>query len=292
MEAQTNVTLDTVLKSYETNDMTYEVTATTFKKTSRLPFSDPFPDGTPFTWFRPLNHERITNEAKALKLISEQTTIPVPKLIEHGEYTDGRRYLVTELIEGVSLDKLPSLPCLRPEEHNPIGIAPCETCVNQGYQNALEFIEGTVLPQLAKLTSQSRGIDGFVMPPSWLSPIQPPWKGKKHWEILPLKEPEYIFQHGDIAAHNIMMDPQTLQPKVLFDWEYAGYFPPGMERWPGKLDLESYQKRGSHLASAIASFLPKEYLECYERWSDKAELHLLITSGELPEPDELRQALR
>lgn len=42
-----------VLKSYETNDVTYEFTATTFKKTSRLPFNDPYPDGTPFIWFRP-----------------------------------------------------------------------------------------------------------------------------------------------------------------------------------------------------------------------------------------------
>lgn len=33
--------------------MTYEFTATTFKKTSRLPFNDPYPDGTPFIWFRP-----------------------------------------------------------------------------------------------------------------------------------------------------------------------------------------------------------------------------------------------
>jgi hypothetical protein len=41
-----------ILKSYETNDMTYEFTDTTFIKTSRLPFNDPFPDGTPFIWFR------------------------------------------------------------------------------------------------------------------------------------------------------------------------------------------------------------------------------------------------
>lgn len=86
-------------------------------------------------------------------------------------------------------------------------------------------------PQLSNLTSQQRGIDGFVMPPSWLSPdIQPPWKGKKYWKILPLEKPKYILQHGDIPAHNLMMDPQTLQPKVLLDWEYTGYFPPGIEK--------------------------------------------------------------
>jgi len=154
--------------------------------------------------------------------------------------------------------------------------------------NALKFIEATVLPQLANLTSQTRGIDGFVMPPSWLSPdIQPPWKGKKYWKALPLENPEYVFQHGDIAAHNIMMDPQALQPKALLDWEYGGYFPPGMERWPGSLDSEAYRKRGDHLAPAIADFLPTEYLECYNEWKDKVELHGLVKSGELPHPDRL-----
>lgn len=42
-----------VLKSYETNDITYEFTATTFRKTLRLPFDDPYPNSTPFIWFRP-----------------------------------------------------------------------------------------------------------------------------------------------------------------------------------------------------------------------------------------------
>lgn len=41
----------------------------------------------------------------------------------------------------------------------------------------------------------------------------------------------------DIAAHNIIMDPQTLQVKALIDWGYTGYFPPGMERWPRTLEL-------------------------------------------------------
>lgn len=43
-----------MVRSYETNDTTYEFTATTFRKTSRLPFDDPRADGTPFIWFRKL----------------------------------------------------------------------------------------------------------------------------------------------------------------------------------------------------------------------------------------------
>uniref|UniRef100_A0A8H7NQC6 Aminoglycoside phosphotransferase domain-containing protein n=1 Tax=Bionectria ochroleuca TaxID=29856 RepID=A0A8H7NQC6_BIOOC len=279
-----------VIKSYESNDVAYEFTATTFKKTSRLPFSDPYPDGTPFIWARSWNHERITNEAKALELVSQQTTVPVLKLLAHGEYPDGRRYLVTEFIEGVTLDTLLTQNCSRLEDQKHTDHTPCKACSDQAYSNALKFIEDIVLPQLAKLRSRERGIDGFVMPPSWLSPDgEPPWKGKKFWKALPLKEPDYIFQHGDIAAHNIIMDPQTLQVKSLIDWEYAGYFPPGMERWPGALDMAAYRKRARNQAQVIAEFLPEEYLECYENWSNKEELQTLIESGELPHPSQLHR---
>lgn len=135
-----------------------------------------------------------------------------------------------------------------------------------------------------------RGIDGFVMPPSWLSTdTQPPWRGKKSWKTLPLETPEYVFQHGDIAAHNILMDPDTLEVKALIDWEYAGFFPPGMQRWTGSLDNSIYSKRGDDIATAIAEYLPDEYLECYKQWNDQAELNELVKSGQLPDPQIVRQ---
>lgn len=42
------------LERYETNDVAYEFTATTFTKTSRLPQIMEGLDGSEFTWFRPL----------------------------------------------------------------------------------------------------------------------------------------------------------------------------------------------------------------------------------------------
>lgn len=214
----------------------------------------------------------------------------MPKLLAHGVHPDGRRYLITEFIEGVTLNKILTQSCSRLEDQKHTDHTPCKACSDQAYSNALEFIRDIVLPQLANLRSRERGIDGFVMPPSWLSPdAEPPWKGKKSWKTLPLKEPNYIFQHGDIAAHNIIIDPQTLQVKSLIDWEYAGYFPPGMERWPGTLDLAAYRKRANNLAQVIAEFLSEEYLECYENWSNKEELQMLIESGELPHPSQLHR---
>lgn len=131
------------------------------------------------------------------------------------------------------------------------------------------------------------------MPPCWLSiDVSPPWKGKGPWKTLRLEEPKYVFQHGDLAAQNILIDPQTLQVKALIDWEYAGFFPPGMERWPGTLDKDVYIRRGNDVAAAIATFLAEEYLECYHQWEDKAQLVSLVESGKLPDPEKLEQYLK
>lgn len=88
------------------------------------------------------NHERIANEVRALQLVLKDTTIPVPKLIDHGAYSDGRRYLVTERIDGVTLNRLLGT------RHE-----------SKAYTNALCFINDIVLPQLEKLKSKERGID-------------------------------------------------------------------------------------------------------------------------------------
>ncbi|KAI0172213.1 kinase-like domain-containing protein [Hypoxylon sp. FL1284] len=275
-------------EDFESNDMTYEFTATTFKKTSRLPQTVTRLDGSKLEWFRAWNHERITNEVNALQLVSQKTTIPVPRLIDHGTHPDGRRYLITERINGFPLNDLLGMGCQMPEGQEHADEKPCTTCVHQSYSNALEFIQDTVLPQLASLKSQERGILGFVMPPSWLTDSHPPWKGKGPWKTHPLKEPKYQFQHGDLAAQNILVDPHTLHVKALIDWEYAGFFPPGMERWTGALDKETYVRRADDAADAIAEFLADEYLECYNQWKDKAALDLLVENGKLPRVEQLR----
>ena len=214
----------------------------------------------------------------------------MPKLKRSGRYPDGRQFLVTELVEGVRLDLVGENGCLRPNGRKHTDNIPCETCSKEARSNALRFITEVVQPQLACLTSRERGINGFVMPPSWLNPVQPPWRGKVHWQTHPQNMPVYVFQHGDIAAHNIMMDAKTLEPKALIDWEYAGYFPPGMERWTGTLDFKAYTERGRQVARAIATFLHQEYLECFEQYADKEELQELVQSGVLPHPDHCPQS--
>lgn len=134
------------------------------------------------------------------------------------------------------------------------------------------------------MKSKEKGLDGFVMPPCWVS-------GKAAFRTLPLQTPDYTFQHGDLAAHNIMIDAATLKVKALIDWEYAGFFPVGMEMWPGALDKISYRKRNQNTAPAIAEFLAEEYLECYDNWSNKKKMADLVAKGEIPDPAPLRKKL-
>jgi serine/threonine protein kinase len=239
----------------------------------------------------PRNHERITNEAKALALVSTRTTLPVPRLLAHGTHPDGRRYLTTEYIPGPTLAEFPHRSCSKPAGQLHIDTTPCSDCSHQAYSNAVDFVSSTVIPQLAALTSRVRGIDGFVMPPAWLSPdVQPPWRGtKKSWATLPLERPEYIFQHGDLSDHNIIVDPQTLEVRAVIDWEYAGFYPPGMENWSGTLGQHAEGGSADDVADLIERFLPAEYLECYDQWSDKVELDDLIKRGQLPHPAQMRE---
>jgi hypothetical protein len=104
-------------------------------------------------------------------------------------------------------------------------------------------------------------------------------------DSLRLEEPRYVFQYGDLAAHNILIDPRTLQVKALITWEYAGFPSPGMDRWPGNVNIGS----GNDVAYALAKFLAEKYPECYHQRRDKAQLVSLIQSGKLPDPEKLGQ---
>lgn len=52
------------------------------------------------------NHECITNEANALRLVSDNVIILVPRLLEYGELLDGWRYLVVGFIDSLMLKEV------------------------------------------------------------------------------------------------------------------------------------------------------------------------------------------
>lgn len=162
--------------------------------------------------------------------------------------------------------------------------------MDTAYSNALKFLDTVVFSQLERLKSKERGLDGFVMPPHWLSlDVLCPWRGNNTaWSTWPLQTPEYVFQHGDIAPHNFIVDPETLEVRGLIDWEYAGYFPRNMEKWPGSFDRKLYYSTTADVNSWIAEFLAVEFIEAYDRWENKDELKKFIEDGEMPDPELLR----
>ncbi|KAB8292227.1 hypothetical protein EYC80_007969 [Monilinia laxa] len=274
----------------------HEFTTKMFRKTSRHSQYINVPNSPPRVLKRSFNHERITNEVNAVKLVSEHTTIPVSRLLDHGINPDGTRYLVAELITGVPLTNVLGAGCLQVfgQKHDDSTKELCTTCERTAYSIAVKFIEEIVLPQLSNMKkSHERGIDGFVMPPVWLSMDRiSPWKEKEcRLSTRPLDTPEYVFMHGDLAEHNILIDVRAFEVCALVDWEYAGYFPVGMDRWPGVLDRFVYDHVADDLAWLIEDYLAEDYLEACDQLEDREELHLLVKSGRVPSPERLRESI-
>jgi aminoglycoside phosphotransferase len=165
--------------------------------------------------------------------VASHTTIPVPKVISFGEYENGLAYLEVERLSGIVLEKIKSR-CRMEEGERHVREGLCRECGVIAEENAKQFINETVLPQLAKLRSQTMGLNGFVLPPPWILEHD----DRLHWEPKTATSASYTFCHGDLAAHNIMIEPRSLRVVGLFDWEYAGYFPPEFQVW--FVDRESY----------------------------------------------------
>jgi tRNA A-37 threonylcarbamoyl transferase component Bud32 len=183
--------------------------------------------------FRPWNEERLRNEAAALQLIAEETTIPVPKLIGIGKDDNGLAYLETEFLPGIILERIRD-QCRMDKGKSHVSDGPCEECGRIAQGNARRMIDEKVLPQLAMLQSSTTGLNGFVLPPPWILEHDE----RLHWQPKRAKLAAYIFCHGDLAAHNIMMDPNSLEVVAFLDWENAGYFPPEFQVF--FVDRESY----------------------------------------------------
>ena len=170
--------------------------------------------------------ERLYNEAAALRLVAEKTTIPVPKVIGVGKDDNGLAYLETELLPGIDLERI-AHQCRMQEGELHVEEGPCEQCGSIAKKKTERFIVEEVLPQLEKLRHTTTGLDGFVLPPPWILE----YDERTHWEPKSTDSASYVFCHGDLAAHNIMIDPNGLDVVGIIDWEHAGYFPPEFQVW-------------------------------------------------------------
>lgn len=168
--------------------------------------------------------QRLYNEAAVLKFISQNTKIPVPRLLEHGCDSRGRYYVTMERISGITLSKIGD-ECRRPGGVQHVMSGRCDTCQEIARQNADDFISRNVIPQLQSFWSYETGFKGFVLPPPRIVEM----RERDSWPVKRSRSKKYCLVHGDLAAQNIMMCPDTLRVKYIFDWEQGGYYPPEME---------------------------------------------------------------
>ncbi|KAH8684209.1 hypothetical protein BGZ60DRAFT_559921 [Tricladium varicosporioides] len=177
----------------------------------------------------PLFKERFQNEAAALQLLRSQAKIPVPGLRSWGEDNEGLLFLETHLVPGVQLERagdecrMPNLHSLNGEK---IG-KKCDECADLAQRNFNQFVEEKLLPELRSLKSSTTGLNGLVIPPTWIlgSVDRPSWEPKTS------DKEEYVMTHGDLGPHNVMMNVETLEVISIIDWEYSGYFPPEFQKW-------------------------------------------------------------
>lgn len=185
-------------------------------------------------WFK----ERFQNEAAALQLLRSQAKIPVPGLRSWGEDSEGLLFLETDLVPGVQLERAGD-ECRMPNLHSLDGEKvgkKCNQCADLAQKNFNQFVEEKLLPELRSLRSSTTGLNGLVIPPTWIlgSVHRPSWEPKTS------DKEEYVMTHGDLGPHNVMMDVETLEVISIIDWEYSGYFPPEFQKWSAT--------RGGHFA--------------------------------------------
>ncbi|KAF2177017.1 hypothetical protein K469DRAFT_810538, partial [Zopfia rhizophila CBS 207.26] len=77
----------------------------------------------------------------------------------------------------------------------------------------IERIYGITLDSLRQLTSNVTGLDGFILPPPRITETVP----RVAWQPITLDIEEFVFIHGDLARHNIMVSPKTLEVTYIFD---------------------------------------------------------------------------
>lgn len=114
-------------------------------------------------WFK----ENFQNKTAALQRLRSQAKIPVPNLRSWGEDSEGLRFLETDLVGGVQLER-PGKECRMPNFHSlngeKIGKS-CDQCADLPQKNLSQFVEEKLLPNLKSLTSSTTRLNEFVIPP-------------------------------------------------------------------------------------------------------------------------------
>ena len=183
----------------------------------------------------PQSSERLLNEYKTMKFIAARTTIPVPKVLAFKRVW-GAYQLVMERVQGISLD------CITGDERADAVIS------------AAKFITTLVIPQLQSLKSHTMGaLTGTVILPDRIISRD----NREHWAIRSECTPKFTFCHNDLAQHNILMNPDTLQVEAVIDWEVSGFYNPDFEAplWTKAWYEPEYHEIGYDSVPRLIQFL-------------------------------------
>ena len=176
-----------------------------------------------------LAKERLVNEAAALRYVSKNTNIPVPKV--YCDFQDDEAYyLIMEYVQGVSMSDL-----------------------KDEQKRIVEEEIKLHLGVLHNLKSQTLGgPSGIIIPPYRVT-----LKTENDtWVLRESESNEYVFCHNDLSQQNIIVNPDTLKINGIIDWEYAGF-------WPEYFESHFYTRLGPSAAvgdeiddtSALLEFL-------------------------------------
>ena len=159
----------------------------------------------------PWSRERLENERDASIFISQNTTIRVPKFLDFSVESDIAS-ISMEAVDGDPMDELAK--SLNSEDQKTLT------------SNVFTYINDTVLPQSNRLRSGTLGsVRGKIVPPYRLQERD----GRPHWLSRTSISKGYVYCHNDLAQHNILINPETLQVAAIIDWEFSGFYPQGFE---------------------------------------------------------------
>jgi len=120
--------------------------------------------------------------------------------------------------------------------------------------NAGRFITTTVIPQLQSLKSHTMGVViGTVILPDRITGHG----DREKWPVRSECTPNFSFCHNDLAQHNIMINPDTLQVEAIIDWEVSGFYTSDFEAplWTKAWYEPGYHDIGSDLVPGLIQFL-------------------------------------
>ncbi|EHY60727.1 hypothetical protein ABEF92_007061 [Exophiala dermatitidis] len=183
----------------------------------------------------PWSSVRLQNEHAALAFIRDNTTIPVPKILEFKSISsEGTYQLKMERVYGTPLSKI-------------------RAGKEQATKAVDEYITQFVLPQLHSLRSRNVGaLTGDIIPPMrlWGQPGSRQWTPWKSWSKT------NVFVHNDLGQQNILVD-DNFNVVGIVDWECSGFYPDYFEAplWTKSLDDEGYFDIDAHNIPRLVEFL-------------------------------------